>query len=275
MIEINYKDKEIKVDTQNVSKIFELPLKLSIHNHVTKKEIWHCELGDYQWASFPNKEMYDTVISDNQGRIIVRKNWDVINDGDYLYKSIYLYCLNLIRNGINPNGLAVGTHDGDFGEWVPLVLHGISRATLVEASKPQFEKLEYNYNGYDGVKLINELVTTDGKPVEFFEGGKGYTNTVVPRVIHSWEKDPISSSLKESTNINYIINQMDRFDWLHLDVEGYDTTLIMGINPSKLPRLIIFERNNLLPEEESKIDKYLTDFGYSLHKEPVSTLAII
>jgi hypothetical protein len=275
MIDIKYKDKEIRVETQKVSKIVETPLKVSIVNHLTKKEVWSCELGDDQWASFPNKEMYDTVIYNVLGKVITRRVWNVLDDGDYLYKTIYLYCLSLIRKGINPNGLAVGTHDGEFGEWVPLVIDGVSRATLVEASKPQFQKLEYNYNEFEGVKLINELVTVDGKPVEFYEGGRGYTNTVVPRVIEAWEKEPISSSLKESININHIINEMDRLDWLHLDVEGYDTTLIMGINPPKLPRLIIFERNNLLPDEETKIDKYLTDFGYSLHKEPVSTLAIL
>jgi hypothetical protein len=272
MIDIRYEEKEIKVYTQNVSSLYELPLKLVVSNQVTSKEIWSCELGDYSWASFPNKEMNNCTIYDNNGKVIMRKRWDVMNDGDYLYKTIYFYCNKLIRQGINPNGLAVGTHDGAFGEWVPLVLDGITRATLVEASKPQFEKLQNIYNDFEGVTLVNSLVTVNGEPSKFYEGGKGYTNTLVERVIESWESEPYSGSLKESTSVNEIISNMDRFDWLHLDVEGYDATLIKGCE--KLPNLIIFENNNLLDNERNEINQYLIDMGYTLQQEFVSTIAL-
>jgi hypothetical protein len=65
-----------------------------------------------------------------------------------------------------------------------------------------------------------------------------------------------------------------KYDWLHLDVEGYDASLIMAINPNDLPELIIFENNNMLPQEKSGLNNYLKNMGYHLQEEAVSTLAI-
>ena len=272
MINIDFSNKKIRVETKKVSTIFKTPLKLSVQSHVTKKEIWSSELNDGWWAEFPNNEMNDVVITDNDGKVIVNKNWDVIQDGDLLYKSLYFYCLNIFNSGRMPKGIAIGTHDGLFGEWVPCVLEGITDAILVEASKPQFDNLKENFEKFYDVSLVNSLITTDGKPVEFFEGGKGYTNSVVERVIRGWEKEEINSSIKESISINTLIET--KVDWLHLDVEGYDIKLLMGTDPEKLPNLIIFEYENSKEDENNQIKQYLTNLGYELDYSKVSCLAL-
>jgi hypothetical protein len=272
MINIDFSNKKIRVETKKVSTIFKTPLKLSVQSHVTKKEIWSSELNDGWWAEFPNNEMNDVVITDNDGKVIANRNWDVIQDGDLLYKSLYFYCLNIFNRGRMPKGIAIGTHDGLFGEWVPCVLEGITEAILVEASKPQFDKLKENFEKFYDVSLVNSLITTDGKPVEFFEGGKGYTNSVVERVIRGWEKEEINSSIKESISINTLIET--KVDWLHLDVEGYDIKLLMGTDPEKLPNLIIFEYENSKEDENSQIKQYLTNLGYELDYSKVSCLAL-
>ena len=272
MINIDFSNKKIRVETKKVSTIFKTPLKLSVQSHVTKKEIWSSELNDGWWAEFPNNEMNDVVITDNDGKVIANRNWDVIQDGDLLYKSLYFYCLNIFNSGRMPKGIAIGTHDGLFGEWVPCVLEGITEAILVEASKPQFDKLKENFEKFYDVSLVNSLITTDGKPVEFFEGGKGYTNSVVERVISGWEKEEINSSIKESISINTLIET--KVDWLHLDVEGYDIKLLMGTDPEKLPNLIIFEYENSKEDENSQIKQYLTNLGYELDYSKVSCLAL-
>ena len=148
----------------------------------------------------------------------------------------------------------------------------ITTMTTETDQTEQFDKLFENYYDFDGVKLIHSLVTTDGKPQEFYEGGRGYTNTLVPRVIESWETEPYSSNLTESMSINEIVSNMDRFDWLHLDVEGYDANLLYALD--KLPNLIIFENNNLLENERNEINSFLIRKGYKLQQEPVSTIAI-
>jgi len=272
MINIDFSNKKIRVETKKVSSIFKTPLKLSVQSHVTKEEIWSSQLNDGWWAEFPNNEINDAVITDNDGNVIAERIWNVIQDGDELYQSLYFYCKQINNSGRKPNGLVIGSHDGEFGEWVPCVLHNLSNTLLVEGSKPQFDKLVENYKKIPNVKMVNNIVTTDGKPVEFFEGGLGYTNSVVERVIRGWEKEEINSSVKESVSINSLID--DKIDWLHLDVEGYDAKLLMALQSDKLPNLIIFEYENLKEEENDQVKKYLINLGYELEYRKVSCLAI-
>ena len=156
MIKIEYNTKEIKVTTQLVSKLYELPLRMVIKNQVSGRLVWECDLGDNSWASFPNSELNDTYIYDKKD-LICLKTWDTNDDGDILYRSLNLYCENLLRYNIKPHGLAIGTHDGEFGEWVPSVLEHKTSATLVEASTPQFEKIKTNFITLANVILINKL----------------------------------------------------------------------------------------------------------------------
>jgi hypothetical protein len=275
MIKIDYSNKEIKVTTQLVSKLYELPLRMVIKNQVSNRIVWECDLNNNSWASFPNNELNDTYIYDKKDLICV-KTWDTNDDGDMLYQTLNLYCENLLRYNVKPHGLAIGTHDGEFGEWVPSVLEHKTSATLVEASYQQFNKLKDNFKTLTNVILKNNLITTDGKLVEFFEGGRGYTNSIVERVIKSWETEQISSSMKDSVAINELIKSTPNgyIDWLHLDVEGYDPQLIMAIDLDLLPNLIIFENNNLKNEDKIMIFEYMENKGYNLFHEPVSTLAL-
>jgi hypothetical protein len=276
MINIDYLNKKIKVETKNVSKFFKLPLKLSIKSHVGKHEVWSTQLNDNWWAEFPNNEVNDVVISDGDGKIITERKWDVIKDGDELYKTLYYYCKSIYNTGRNAKGIAIGTHDGLFGEWVPSVLDNITNAILVEASTPQFKRLKDNFSNLNNVEFINSLVSVDGKPIKFFEGGLGYTNSVVERVIKSWEKEEIQSSIKESIAIKDLINNSfdGSIDWLHTDVEGYDVDLIKSIPTEKLPNLIIFEHENLETEKNADIRKYLGDIGYDLNYQKVSCICL-
>ena len=114
-------------------------------------------------------------------------------------------------------------------------------------------------------------VTKDGKPTPFWEGGKGYTNSIVKRVPEAQEIEPINPTVYPSININKLIN--DKTDWLHLDVEGYDHILIKSLK--NLPNCIIFEWENLLTEELKDIKNFLTNKGYKLDFENnVSCLAL-
>ena len=275
MIKIDYKDKQIHVSTQSVSKLYKLPLRMVVKNHVNGRVVWECELNDNSWASFPNNEMNDTFIYDKKN-VVLSRIWDINEDGDVHYRTLNLYCENLLKYGIMAQGLAIGTHDGEFGEWVPLVLEYKTTAILVEGSLPQFNKLIDNFGNLTNTTLVNTVVTTDGKPVEFFEGGRGYTNSVVERVIKSWETEEIHSTIKPSISINDLIKKAPegKIDWLHLDVEGYDPQLIMAIEDDLLPNLIIFEEFNLPEDEKNVIFSYLQNKQYVLFNESGCTLAL-
>jgi hypothetical protein len=265
MIDINYND-GIKITTGNLLQIFkqdQLPLKFEIKNVVSKNVIWSIELDSNMWAHYPETEINDVVVKDKNNNFIYQYYWDVLKHGSFFYKSLWLYCKSLINKNIKPKGLVIGTHDGEFGEWVPLVRNFMSDMILIEGSEPQFNKLKSNYEGKQGITIINTLITEKGGMVEFFEGGRGYTNSVVERVIKNWEIEKISSTKKISKSINEFLTP--DINWLHLDVEGLDGSLIMASN--YLPKFIIFEDFNLLEEEKIKLNTFLKNKGYKLHSE--------
>jgi FkbM family methyltransferase len=191
--------------------------------------------------------------------------------GNHFYKSLWMYNKSVLSNGKFPKGLVIGTHDGEFGEWVPIVQKRECNVILVEASDNQFNKLKNNYKNNSLVKPIQNLITPNGGEVEFFEGGAGYTNTVVENVIRHWEKEEISSTKRNSISItDLILNECGgHIDWLHLDVEGLDAKLIMGIDEDKitLPNFIIFEDYNLSQDKKDEIYNWLHQKGYQTYSE--------
>mgnify|MGYP000500902678 FL=1 len=133
------------------------------------------------------------------------------------------------------------------------------------------KKLSNNYSNNSLVKPIQNLITTDGSDVEFFEGGEGYTNTIVEKVIRHWETEEINSTTRNSISItDLILNECDsKIDWLHLDVEGLDAQLIMGIDETKvqLPNFIIFEDYNLSQDKKEEIYGWFHNKGYQTYSE--------
>lgn len=272
MITINYNSEGIKIDIGELSKYNpNQPFKVKILKHVSGEEQWSTELQDFWYATFPNTEMFDVQISDSKGQILYTKRWDIMEHGNHFYKSLWFYNKKIISEGRLPKGLVIGTHDGEFGEWVPIVLKRDCEVVLVEGSDVQFDKLSQNYKNNHRVKCVKNIITTDGKDVVFYEGGLGYTNSVVENVIRNWEKEEITSVVKPSLSLNdLILSKLNgEIDWLHLDVEGLDSKLIMSIDETKikLPNFIIFEDFNLDDNEKNTIYDYLKVRGYVLKSE--------
>lgn len=272
MITVTYNSEGIKVNVGQISKYNQhLPLRLNIKKHVSGETQWETKLNDNWYATYPNTEMFDVEILDSRGRIVYKKTWDVMEHGNHFYKSLWLFNKSILSNGKFPKGLVIGTHDGEFGEWVPIVQKRECSVVLVEASDNQFNKLKNNYKNNSLVKPIQNLITPNGGEVEFFEGGAGYTNTVVENVIRHWEKEEIKSIRRDSISItDLILNECDGYiDWLHLDVEGLDAKLIMGIDDTKiiLPKFIIFEDYNLSKDDKDEIYDWLHNRGYYTYSE--------
>lgn len=272
MITVTYNSEGIRVNVGEITKYNKnTPLKLKIKKHVSGEEQWSTNLNDNWFATYPSTEMFDIEVVDSKGRIIYTKVWDVMEHGNHFYKTLWMYNKSVLSNGKFPKGLVIGTHDGEFGEWVPIVRKRECNVILVEASDTQFQKLKNNYKNNSLVKTIQNLITPNGGEVEFFEGGAGYTNTVVENVIRHWETEEISSTKRDSISItDLILNQCDgHIDWLHLDVEGLDAQLIMGIDETKitLPNFIIFEDYNLPQDKKDEIYDWLCQRGYQTYSE--------
>jgi FkbM family methyltransferase len=272
MIQVTYNKDGIRVEVGVISKYNEnTPFTLNIKKHVSSEIQWSTILSDNWYATYPNTEMFDIELRDSKNKIVYTKKWDVMEHGNHFYKSLWIYNKSLISNGKFPKGLVIGTHDGEFGEWVPIVLKNECQVVLVEASDKQFGVLNKNYGNRSLVTLVNDLVTPNGGEVEFFEGGEGYTNTIVEDVIRHWEKEEIKSTKRDSISITDLILEKcgGQIDWLHLDVEGLDSQLIMGIDTEKvfLPNFVIFEDYNLSQDKKDEIYSWLFNQGYDIYSE--------
>jgi len=110
--------------------------------------------------------------------------------------------------------------------------------------------------------MMNTIVTVNGGTVEWYQGGEGYTDTVVSDLIHDWLEDSqITKVQKESISFVELTNQND-FDWIHLDVEGIDGDLILSLE--KLPNVIVYESMNLGKEMETKLNEWFVKNNYNV-----------
>ena len=75
------------------------------------------------------------------------------------------------------------------------------------------------------------------------------------------------TTLKESIKFSTLITS--DVNWLHLDVEGLDAQLIMGIDETKvqLPNFIIFEDYNLPQDKKEEIYGWFHNKGYATYSE--------
>ena len=275
MIQVEYSEGQIKIKTQDLDRVLsadQLPLKFEIKKAISKEIVWSTKLGSYMWATYPENEINDVVVYDDRGNYMTTYYWNVIDHGSIFYKSLWAYCKGLINDGKVPNGIVIGTHDGEFGEWVPIARNYMSNMILVEGSEKQYNKLVQNYSDKSEIQCLFDLITTDGNDVEFFEGGKGYTNTIVERVIRHWEKEEINSTKRKSTSINYLIDNHftknnKKLDWIHLDVEGLDAQLLMSLKDENIPNFIIFEDFNLSEKDREDILAWGKSKGFLHHSE--------
>jgi FkbM family methyltransferase len=268
VVRVEYNNDGIRVEVDDISKIASLPVKVEIIESIGGKVVFSREVTDNMWVTYPVGEMKDVIIRDVNGVKIFERKWNLM-DGGRLYKCLYGYCHRMTLQNNKLRGLAVGTHDGAFGEWVPAVREKMSKAFLIEASNKQFNELCKNYKDFSNVKLYEKLITTDGKDIEFFEGGgddEGYTNSVINEFFKKQNIKERYSRISPSTSLNeFIVKEMNsKIDWLHLDVEGYDAKLILSIDETlyNLPKLIIWEYEHIEEEEKISLEKFLYDRGY-------------
>jgi len=276
MINISYNFDGIRVETKDLGDFLcesELPIQVQFVQSVTKKILWSIDIGSNSWVSFPNQEMINVIVNDNIGNKITEYYWDIVEHGNYIYKKLW-FTLNRNYNIGKPNhGVVVGTHNGEFGEWVPVAIDELSDIILVEASDKQYNELVENYSSYNNLKFINQLVTKDGGETIFYEGGKGYTNTVLKRVIDYWETEPITETVRESIKFSELITP--DVNWIHTDVEGIDFELIMSLTDEQLSHLdiIIYEYNNSSDNERELINNFLIEKGFQTYREKGVSIA--
>jgi hypothetical protein len=275
MINFNYNrtTNTTSISVGDMSQISEnLPLKLKLKNIVTGEIHYQVDLNPNAWAVWSGAELItDILIFDSTGELLFEKKWDVTEYGDLVEKDLWYYLKGRKNKGLKSNGLVIGTHDGRNGHWIYPIKHGLSTATLVDGSDKQYIELKKNYYNNPFVETKNLIVTTDGSDVEWYQGGEGYTDTVVKELIEAWIVDnTIVKSQRKSVSINQLMNQ-NEYDWLHLDVEGIDGDLILCLEQK--PNIIIYESMNLSQEMNDKLNYWFLTNDYITLTENGNTIA--
>jgi len=249
-----------------------LPLTLKLKNIITGEIHFQLEMMPNVWTNWTGAELItDILIYDSTGELIYEKKWDVTEYGDLVEKDLWYYLKGRKNKGLKSNGLVIGTHDGRNGHWIYPIKHGLSTATLVDGSDDQYVELRKNYYNNPFVETKNLIVTTDGADVEWYQGGEGYTDTVVKELIESWLVDKeIRKSSRSSVSINQLMSEKE-YDWLHLDVEGIDGDLILYLE--QRPNVIIYESMNLDQNMNDRLGEWFNINGYVTITDNGNTIA--
>ena len=252
---------------------WEYPLSFSVYHKVSGEKTWKSDLYPGTWSQFYEPCNCYAQITDSAQNTIVEWEWDTLLHGDDAHTLFMLWCLN----NKGAKGISIGTHDGTTGEWVEPLRQGLIEAFLVEASVPQYKKLVDNYKNIPGAYPILSLITDDGRDCEFYEGGEGFTNSVIKEHTLNYANQ-ITSRIKKSRSLNDLVCEVglaDSLSWLHLDVEGIDSDLVLSLDPNriKLPDFIIYESLNLSNEKKQEVYVWLNNNGYLFKESGWNTIA--
>lgn len=258
----------------NYDSKFKPPFRFECINTIDNQVKYFCsDMTDGWWSVYVEPCNTIARVIDSNNNIVDEWKWETKEHGDYSHTFFLDWC----EKNKGAKGIAIGTHDGSTGEWVVPVSNNLIEAYLVEASEKQYNNLVLNYKDKSNAHTIMNLVTKDGKDIEFFESDDGFTNSTSKEHVLKFSSEA-KSVFKKSISINDLIincGLKDDIKWLHLDVEGIDDELIMSLDPKliKMPEVIIYESLNLTTERKNKTIDFLEMNGYSCTESGWNTIA--
>jgi hypothetical protein len=253
---------------------YEFPLLFQVISNISGNVVYESEMYPGCWASCGLPDDTTAYIKDFNKNLVAKWEYDPLLHGDICAKLFMYWCLN----NKGAKGIAIGTYDGASGEWVSPLSRGLINAYLVEASDYQYKELEKNYEKSKNCKTIQRLITIDGEDCEFFEAGDGVSNSIFRSHVESHKNGDLKITHKKSTSLNDLIIECglkNDLKWLHLDVEGLDSGLIMSLDKEiiNLPNIIIYESLNLSPDVKKQTIDWLEVNGYSCKECGWNTIA--
>lgn len=264
----------LKVEIENPHDLNELkaPIIFRVTSSVSGKTLWETDLVPGTWSYY---EMICNTTSYllRKGEIISEVKWDTFAHGDLAHQYMMYWALE----NKGAQGIAIGTHNGETGEWVEPLRKGLLTATLVEASEEQFQELSVNYSGVQGSLIKKCLITPEGGPITFWETDEAsYTNSVKKEHVEKFSGN-LRPVIMDSVALNDLIDSHEsQVTWLHLDVEGIDTDLILSISDQNISnlKLIIYETLNSSDEDKQTCKRFLVDKGFFVQESGWNTIAI-
>lgn len=264
----------LRVEMENLLGIKELevPINFKVSSSVSGKTQWESNLSPGCWTYFGSISNTTSQIT-RKGEILCEFVWDTFLHGDLAHQYLMLWAIE----NKGSFGIAVGTHNGENGEWVEPCRKGLIEGTLVEASDLQFLELSENYKEIKNCKTINCLVTPDGGEFTFWESkDASYANSILKDHVEKFPGE-MNGKIMESISLNDLISSQDKkVKWLHLDVEGIDTDLILSLSQENIESLdfIIYESLNTKEEKKEGCKLFLEERGFFVRESGWNTLAI-
>jgi hypothetical protein len=251
----------------------ETPVTFRVISSVSGKKHWEFILFPGTWSRY-NMIFNTTAQFERNGKIISEFVWDTFLHGDLIHQQMMLWAMD----NQGSFGVAIGTHNGETGEWVEPTRNGLLRAVLIEASDKQFLELEKNYGKIWNCKLEKCLVTPNGGETIFWESedfDDSRVNSVKKDHVEQFTES-LKGNLKKSIALNDLLDQQSEVPkWLHLDVEGIDIELIMSLSEKNISslELIIYETLNSPGEEKQRCKDFLERMGFFVLESGWNTLA--
>ena len=264
----------LRVEMENPLGIrdLEVPVNFKVLSSVSGKTQWQSDLSPGSWSYYG---MIANTVSQltRKEEILCEFIWDTFLHGDLAHQYMMIWAIE----NKGSFGIAIGTHNGETGEWVEPVRKGLINGILVEASDTQFLELTENYRDIKNCQAINCLVTPEGGEFTFWESkDASYANSVLKDHVEKFPGE-MSGKMMESISLNDLISSQDKkVKWLHLDVEGIDTDLILSLSQENIESLdfIIYESLNTKEERKKECKIFLEESGFFVVESGWNTLAI-
>ena len=252
----------------------EFPLNVQFLNSYIKKIIWESKLNPSTWVSFPSRHTVDLQISTKSNKVLYyipfnkTKYFDLIED--IFYNCILTHNLK--------NGVVVGAGDGSYGEWLNPVIKGLTKVLLIEPNEKEFEILYEDFKHYSNIDFLNKGVDIEKSNREFFICPEwlGISSVIKENILNfKIEEKNILSEMIECESLNFLLKK-DSYDWLRLDVEGLDSSLIFSLDKDVLKSLkyIQYEHINITEEDKIKTNIYLESNGFKVFMVNIDMVAI-
>ena len=221
--------------------------------------------GPGNWYIWPYARNQNIRVVDNNGELILNKVWKYCENSDIVEIEFINWCRNFIfDNGVNPNGVVIGSHNGLSGEWVEAYKQDlIGNTLLIEPNIVPFHQLVSNYQSDSRFSFKQVVISESNGFVDFYtdNDGSSESSSLIQSNILKNHNESSKKTVKSLTPSDIFNNDVQ---WLHIDAEGYDARIILLIEDEYINnlRFIIWEHIHLSEEEKEYLKLKLESSGF-------------
>jgi hypothetical protein len=265
----------LKIEIENPLElpIMNNPIIFRVVSSVSGKILWENELYPGYWSYYGSISNTISQII-RKDKILTKFIWDSFIHGDLAHQYMSLWALE----NEGAFGLAIGTHNGETGEWVEPIIKGKLSGLLVEASDSQFLELQSNYQKLENCKTLKALITPEQGDFTFWESeNHSYANSVIKEHVEEVSGETVVGKNMRSMSLNSLIDQQEKkVKWIHLDTERIDIDLILSLSDKNISEIefIIYETLNYTSQDREVCEKYLKSKGFSVKESGWNTIAM-